>query len=379
MKQIEQVLNNKIVIDYDEILSKSQIIETLKQDFNISNNNNPYKCTIKNKEINLFVKQITYLGNPHLDFKKRIQLSKGWETELKNENSFLVGLYKYKLTLIYVFFDKKNFLNRSLNNSSAHISTFDLLKASQSKIFSKTDIRGNLITAVCGDFALSYLEKLITNEDISNPEIELFETFKTTLQQKYSGLECYSEMIKNNFKNKFQPEWAGFFLEFKFQDFLNKNPNLQLICSLQSNKKKGEIDLDLNFNNQFLGDLKAHSNTVTALLGNDKSNIELALRIYNKIWYVVFNHDTQKDSEKKYEVTHFWNKQQNKNNLMSYSEKMKNNITFTDFKILEINTYNQQYLSDFNQGKNSNGLERAIKIKIDKKHINNFLIHYSVF
>lgn len=60
---------------------------------------------------------------------------------------------------------------------------------------------------------------------------------------------------------------------------------------------------------------------------------------------------------------------------MSYSDRMKNNIEFTDFKILEINKYNQQYLSDFNQGKNSNGLPREQKIKIDKKNINNFLIY----
>jgi hypothetical protein len=64
---------------------------------------------------------------------------------------------------------------------------------------------------------------------------------------------------------------------------------------------------------------------------------------------------------------------------MSYSKKMKNRIELTDFMILEINEYNNKYLSVFNQGINSNKLPREPKIKIDKKMINNFLIYSSKF
>lgn len=94
---------------------------------------------------------------------------------------------------------------------------------------------------------------------------------------------------------------------------------------------------------------------------------------------MVFNHDTEKDDKYNFEVTEFWNLAQNKDNLMSYNKKMKNNITFTDFKILEINDYNKQHLSDFHQGKNSNQKERKPKIKINNKDINNFLIYHSNF
>lgn len=186
-------------------------------------------------------------------------------------------------------------------------------------------------------------------------------------------------MTIENFRNKFQPEWVGFFLEYKFENYLNENPSLKKICNLVSKKKKGEIDLDLNFNNDFLGDLKAHSNHTNSILGNDTKNIENALEKYSKLWYVVFNHDTVKDSDKNNEVAIFWNTVLKKENLMSYSAKMKNNISFTDFKILEINEYNKQYLSIFRQGKNSNTKERNIKIKIDSKKINNFLIYHSEF
>lgn len=379
MIKVEQIFNNDIVIDYDEKLSKKQIIDIINNDFKTISKNNPYVIVMDNIEIKLFIKQITYLGNPHLIFKKRIQISKGWASELKEENTFLIGLYKYKETIIYTFFDKNNFINRVTNNSSAHVSTFDLLNSNEKGEFTKKDIRGNLITTIKRDNIIDFIRKLIKKEVKFNDEIELFEKFKSTLNKNYTGIECYKEMIKSDFRKKFQPEWVGFFLEYKFENFLNFKPDFKLICNYQSNKKKGDIDLDLNFNNNFLGDLKAHSNDSNAILGNDKNNIEKALLTYNKIWYIVFNHNTYRDSEYNFEVTMFWNKEQNKDNLMSYSNKMKHNISFTDFKILEINNYNKQYLSDFNQGKNSNGMPREKKIKIDKKCLNNFLIYNGLF
>jgi len=51
----------------------------------------------------------------------------------------------------------------------------------------------------------------------------------------------------------------------------------------------------------------------------------------------------------------------------------------TNLMILEINKYNQIYLSKFNQGINSNSLPRNAKIKINKNVINNFLIYDSKF
>jgi len=379
MSKIEQIDNGKIVIDSDKKLTRNEFISVLKSNFNVLNSKNPYEVKIDNSIIKLHAKQVTYLGNPHRCFKKRIQLSKGWGDSLKDENSYLIGLYKYKTTLMYVFFDKANFVNRKTNNSSAHVSTFDILNAYENGIFTKKDIRGNIVTVVKSELANDFLNKLVNKKVKLAPEISLFEDFKNSLNTKYHGKTCYSEMIKDNYKNKFQPEWVGFFLEYKFETFLNKNPELKLICNYQSNKKKGEIDLDLNFNNKYFGDLKAHSNESSAILGNDKSNINEALNVYNKIWYIVFNHETKKDKDYSFEVTKFWNESQNKEDLMSYSAKMKNNIRFTDFKILEINNYNKQYLSDFNQGINSNGLPRDAKIKIEKKSIDNFLIYNGIF
>ncbi len=379
MKKIEQVYKNSITIDYDEKLSPKEIREIVRQDFNFVNDSNPYICFINSKEIKLYIKQITYLGHPHLAFKKRIQISKGWQIGLSEENAYLMGVYKYKDTTLYTLFDKKNFITRITNNASAHVSTFDLLNAQQKGVFTKKDIRDNKITCIRRDLIYYTLSKIVKNESILSQEIILFEDFKLSLNSHYHGIECYSELIANNYRNKYQPEWFGFYLEYKFEDFLENNSYYKSICCYQSKKSKKDIDLDLNFNNEFLGDLKTHSNESRAILGNDTENINKALRKYGKLWYIVFNHNTFRDSDYNFQVTFFWNTELKKEKLMSYSKRMKNRIQLTDFMKLEINNYNNRYLSVFNQGINSNKLPREPKIKIDKKMINNFLIYSSKF
>ncbi len=50
---------------------------------------------------------------------------------------------------------------------------------------------------------------------------------------------------------------------------------------------------------------------------------------------------------------------------------MKNSVQLDNFVVLEINQFNRQYLVDFNQGKNSDGNPRNIKISIKKEDIKN--------
>lgn len=59
-------------------------------------------------------------------------------------------------------------------------------------------------------------------------------------------------MIENNYNNAKQSEWAGFFVEYKFIKFLEDFPESIKICTYTANKKDGDIDLDLNFHNEFL-------------------------------------------------------------------------------------------------------------------------------
>lgn len=379
MKKIEQIKNGLVVFDFDEKLSNEKKYNLINKDFKVISNNNPFQIEFEGQELQFFVKQITYLGNPHADFKKRIQLSKGWNESLKQDNAFLIGIYKYQETFLYVHFDKKNFIERQTNNSSAHVYTYDLLKALDEGIYTRIDIKNNVINIIRQDKIIDYFKTLLNVGQVLSKEIQLFEFFKKTLNKKYNGIESYKEMIEFNHNNKFQAEWPGFYLEYKFITLLNSNPELKKICSFVANKKKGDLDFDLNFNDNYLGDLKAHTNGTGGILGNDKISVNNVLKLYNKLWYIVFNHNTNKDKDFNYEVSKYWNSVQGKPNLKSYGDKMKHSIEFTDFEILELNKYNIHHLSEFKQGINSDGNIRAPKIKINQKEIPHFLIYKSVF
>jgi len=372
MKKVEQIYKGIIVNDFDEKKGKKEILEILQTIFeNVEVKKNYFEVN----GIKLFIKNITYLGNPHPNHKKRIQISKGWGEYLKDENSYLIGLYSYKTTQIFVLFDKENFIKRDTNNSSAHVSSLDLLKAYELGYFSKIDIRGNKIYLVTKQNFKNFLQNYRKGVFPLNEELSLFQEFKKLLTNypKWYGIDAIKELIKFNFPDKYQSEWAGFYFEFLFEQFI-KNNNYLTIVEYIKHKKLSEIDLDLYFKkSNFYGDLKTHSTSSSAILGNDKTTINKALSL-GKIWYVVLSHQTIKDSEKEFEVTIFWNKLRNKSNLYSYGKRMKNSVILDKLQILEINNFNKQYLSDFKQGKNSNGKERNVKIKINKKDINNFLI-----
>ena len=104
MKKIEQVTDDAVVFDYDVKLTRQEINRYVAQDFGTEGVSNPYSIIIQGQPYQLLVKQVSYLGHPHLAFKKRIQISKEWAAALQQENTLLVGLYRYQTTVIYVFF-----------------------------------------------------------------------------------------------------------------------------------------------------------------------------------------------------------------------------------------------------------------------------------
>lgn len=383
MTAVEQILNGAVVFDADTRIKHDEIAQLLTRDFGATGRGNPYQAKINGQDYQILIKQVTYLGHPHDKFKKRIQIPKEWSDALKKERTLLLGVYRYRETVMYVFFDTTQYRTRAVNSSSAHVHTIDLQKGQEYGVFTKTDMGGNVITVVAQSHIRTYLSQLGSGVQSHSEELNLLNEFKSSLVQKWQGIDCYQEMIRANYNNKFQPEWAGFYLEFQFEKFLNADTKRLAICQKLSNKKTGEIDLDLHFHpnqsRQFFGDLKAHSNTSREILGNDWMAIDKALELYHKIWYIVVSHDTERDSAHEYVTTKFWNKAQSKTNELSYANKMKFGVELTHLKILEINSYNYQYLSNFAQGKNSNGNSRNSKISIAKSCINNFLIYQSTF
>jgi len=379
MKKVEQITKKgSVVISEDLIFSKKEITTVLSNFFpSIKEINNHYVISNNGTDYHLLVKNISYLGHPHPIYKKRIQVPKNWSNFLKKDNSFLMGVYHFEDNLIFALFDKK----QRGKNSSAHISTIDILKAVELGIFYKTDKSNNKLIVFRSDKLNDIFKSLYGNKQIKNSdEIEVFNRFTEVLDKKWDGIGSYKEMISSNFSQAFQPEWPGFYFEYKFESFMKLNTQYSNICKYIRNKKIDDLDFDVEFiKNNFFGDLKTHSVKSDSILGNDKKSFEKVIEVHGKLWYLVLELKTRKDSDFNCVVSKFWNNELNtkkgkKKDSGSYCGRMKYDVSLLQFYILEINQFNKKYILDFNQPKNSNGQPRELKIQIKKKDIDNFVI-----
>ncbi len=380
--KVEQIYEGKVIEDYSEILSKTELKNILVNLFpnTVEKNNGCLYGNHRGKNYCIFYKNISYLGIPHPIYKKRIQLPLSFKSlyednKSNNIETLVLGVYKYKDNILLCDFDPKTYVNRKSHNSSAHVYTIDLMNGERNGLFVKKDIRGNIITVFNSVNVINYLDKKLMNQD--NTKIEVFDTldeFFNSMAKEWFGLEAYAEMIENNYRNKFQPEWPGFYLEYKLEEFL-KDTNKENIITFYQDRSIGGVDLDLKFPKLgFYGDLKAHTITSSGIQGNDYETI-MNLLENQSVYYVVANHETEKDKEHDNIVTKYWNQQQNKDNLLSYSNKMKYSVKIKSYYILELNKYNKKYIDIYHQGKNSDGSPRNPKISISIKNINNFLVH----
>lgn len=383
---VEQILDSTVVEDYAEILTPTETKEIICNSFNGTkiNSNGYIYGSYMGMEYCILCKNISYLGNPHPIYKKRIQIPEHF-INLYKENSkkgiitLLIGVYKYKDTILFCDFDTSKYINNKSHNSSAHIYTIDLLNGFRNGIFKKKDYRDNIITVFDENNVNKFLEMKLSATSTTGVEVfDTLDNFFASMFKEWIGIDCYMEMIENGFNNKFQPEWPGFYLEYKLEKYLEENHKKDIIRYCQ-NKKNGDIDLDLYFPKLGIyGDLKTHSLNSTAIQGNDYETI-MSLIENQSIYYIVCCHETEKDKNHNFVVTEFWNKAQYKTDLHSYGNKMKYSVKLKKYYILEINKYNKKYLKIFNQGKNSDGKPREPKIMIPDKYIENFLVHIVKF
>ncbi len=383
--KVEQILRKKVINDYGEILSYSEIKKIIKSFFpNIFEKDGYLYGLYNNKEYCLFCKNISYLGNPHPHYKKRIQISNNFISLYNNNKkrgieTFLLGIYKYKETLLFCDFNTSGYINKKAHNSSAHVYTIDLYNAQKFGYFTKKDYLGNIITTFDESNVINYLNSKLNNSIFSSIQaFDVLDDFFVHMTKEWFGMEAYYEMIKNDYQNKFQPEWPGFYLEYKLSNYIRDN-KLEKVISFYQDKRKGAIDLDLFFPQLgVFGDLKAHSLNTDGVQGNDYDTI-MDLLEKQSIYYIVVNHETEKDKDHNYIVTEFWNKEQEKDDLRSYSNKMKYSVKIKSYYILELNKYNKKYLKIYHQGINSDGKPRNPKIMISSKDLNNFIIHALYF
>lgn len=433
-KKVDQVTKEGLLIeDYDISLTPKEISAVLMKYFTglvEAEGSSPtfYLGEYKGHKYAIRCKNVTYLGNPHPVYKKRIQIAddlfKFYNAAVAmGREPLLLGIYTYGDNTVFVNFGLETYIEKKAHNSSAHIYSSDLSVATEEGYFEKVDFFGNTVKAFRPDVVEVFLDEIFETKDdylkvsVDEPiEIDdrtVYSTAPVILEEQKSdarasaqraltyheiltgkivpeiktffiqepkrwyGIDCYKKMIAEEYKNKYQPEWVGFFLEYEFEKYLTENDLLGIIQYYQD-KTDGGIDLDLYFPPiQSYGDLKAHSEESRGIQGNDWGTVFSIIngrRPEDHIYYIVCEHATEKDELYDYEVTKFWNTSQHKENLLSYHKRMKNNVTLKRVYILDINYSNREYLTMFKQGLNSNGKPRAPKIMIEQDNLKYFVI-----
>jgi hypothetical protein len=296
-----------------------------------------------------------------------------------------IGVYHYGEehrgeNIVFIDFKKDTYLTKKGNNSSAHVYTNDIFQAMTYGIFTKEDYNGNIITAVRSDKFQGYITNQVSE---TNTLFELFRQFNCgfTFGQWLKALDAIKEMYNNSWRQWRQAEWAGWFLEYRFNKFTIENKITNQMRYVGSSlKRDGDLDFDIRFDEEnFYGDLKASDISKKETPGNDQENLIECIYQFDKFWYVIYEHETIKDSENtEYEAT------KGRNNYIksidptynkdvnSYHQRMKNAVKFIKMSIVELNRVNyREVLTDFKQGRQPSGQSRKPKFNINKKVLDN--------
>jgi hypothetical protein len=247
-------------------------------------------------------------------------------------------------------------------------------------VFTKEDKYGNTITTVRKDRFKDYL---IGKHIQSSNLFDLFRQFNCgfSFGQWLKALDVIKEMHENEWHQWRQAEWAGWFLEYKFNKFtIEENVTNQMRYVGSSLKREGDLDFDIRFDEaDFYGDLKASDVSKWEAPGNDQQNLTECIYRYDKFWYVIYEHETIKDSEQlNYEATRARNRYiksvdpSYEKDELSYHKRMKSQVKFVKMSIVELNRINfREALIDFHQGRQPDGKARALKFNINKKVLEN--------
>ncbi|MFC0359200.1 MULTISPECIES: hypothetical protein [Kytococcus] len=340
----------------------------------------------------LLKKQITHLGRPWPEFKKRIQIPPRWldvaaQAASEGLTVRFVGIYNYGDVTVFVDFEPEKYLLRAANNSAAHLATNDLFQAQTEGVFTREDSNGNRLTSVRADLFLDYLTGGVDEQD---PRIEVFERFNGELLtgRRMEALDAIREMHADRWPDTFQGEWPGFYLEYRFDQFIRAT-GLAHRVAFQKMKTKGEFDFDLVFpasdQIDFYGDLKASNITSREAPGNDMADLLRCIQEYGRFWYVLYEHETWHAKNRQNLATIEWNEWKRSvgkvapkgYDKLSYAGRFKEAVRFQRMHVLELNEANLNVvLGEFHQGCQPDGSTRAMKCMIRKRNIDNFRIFH---
>ena len=404
-KDSHNVPSEQINTELSLEVAMDQVLKAKEQEAALAHFLGEDKCSVQNicgrkvfvyendgKEFILLHKAITYLGNPHPIFKKRIQLPTWMQEFCENVKAQgldydvrLIGVYHYMNGVVFADFDKEPYLKRKMHNSSAHIYINDIFQAYKQGVFHKIDQFGNHIHAIHSN---KFKDYLMGKTESKNQLFELFEKFNCgyTFGEWLYALDAIKEMHGNQWMHWQQAEWAGWFLEYRFNKFTIDNNTTHLMRYVGTEnkaKKEGTFDFDIFFpKDNFYGDLKASDIEHRDAPGNDQGAFVECINMHDRFWYVIYEHETKKDIDCGSVATIARNqfirsvKPDYEKDDMSYHERMKNSVRFVKMSILELNRINfRSVLSDFNQGKQPDGKARAKKFIIKKKDMDQYVVY----
>ncbi len=393
--KVEQIkLNGTLCIDNDKKENTKEFYERISKliGYKVIKIGNRYLLQNKNSIITL--KQITYLGNPHPHYKKRAQMPK-WFPEVSEYYTkqgykvFFMGVYTYEDNVVMFNFRLNTYKGNKFNNSSAHVLINDIYQTTMNGYYKKIDKNMNVIDC----FKPEYLDNVLSGEIEENQELDAIRKFNSnfSFNHELHVMTCVPEMVKDKWPDKFQGEWPGFYLEYRYDKYLKHN-ELQDIMQFQKVKSDTGFDFDLVFPNvKFYGDLKSSTNKSSVSPGNDKESLDKYLSEGNKFWYLIYEHDTKLAKENNDKATIEWNKYRLEQGykklqkdvkdgkidwMFSYKNRLKESVTYTGMFVLEINNINKHLVfNDFNQGHQPDGSKRKGKYMIKKKDIDNFIVY----
>lgn len=400
------VLNKETIID----LILSRLGEKNCLIINHEGNKTPIikYTSLRGNEIFLIISNVTYMGGDgknkqHPLSLKRIQLKKWFKPFYENNKNSsnlikFAGLYPLLDSnnnvndFILVDFEPKTYLQRNMNNSSAHVFLNDLFQSFYKESFSKIDKRGNKITTIHSN----NLEHYLNTTPYIDSKFAFFDNFNSQFEWNkwITAEQAITYMYEHNSVNYKQNLWNGWYLECRMDSFISQHKDVPVIYLDTSNdtdiiNKFRKYDLDLVFKeDDFLGDLKATSSKGTEIILNDKSHTDHALKDYKRIWYIIYVHEKKDGKTNNYEMVRWRNRFISQITNLSKDELSAkgtpHSICFTNMVIVEINSINYIELLSKNLivpkkqfGKNSDGHERKEKYYLKKKIINddNFVIY----
>lgn len=327
---------------------------------------------------------ITWLNGPHPLFKKRLQL-KTWykdfyESHFQDENTtiHLTGVYHYDGLVVFVEFKPEDYIKNKMNSSAAHVYSNDIYQALVNKKFSKVDGNHNHIDVISSVHYKSYIEGTIEENSL----FDLFKKFNTSFPfgQWITADQAIEEMKSKNWYQWRGAEWAGWLLECKFSEFIERENCEREMMYIGDKKGTDFLDFDLIFREEnFYGDLKASDIVKKEAPGNDQRSVLEALANCGKIWYIIYEHETIKDKDRNSEMAKarmaLLGTPYEEGGKISYQSKMKHSVLFKRMSIFELNRVNMhETLKAFHQGHQPSGEARAPKFSINKRNIDNFIV-----